>query len=241
VPLGEIALDAVGSSGHRSFLVGFEDELAETTTEAAPACGAKALGTMRVYLATGNVGKVREFRALLDGAFDLVMPDAYEAPDEEESTYEGNAAVKAHALASQLRAMSDPRAVVLADDSGLEVDALGGAPGVLSARFGGEGVSWAQRRVALLRALEGVPEERRTARFVDVLYLDRPDREPLIARGIVEGLVPLEERGDGGFSYDAVFYYPPLKKTFAEISAEAKNRVSHRAIAVRKLLEALKA
>lgn len=195
---------------------------------------------MRIYIATGNAGKLREFREMLEGAIDVVMPPNYEAPQEDAQTYEGNAAVKARTLAAALRANTDPSAIVLADDSGIEVDALGGAPGIYSARYGGEELSWAQRRATLLRELSGVPRDRRTARFVDVLYLDRPDAEPLIVRGMVEGLVPTEEHGNGGFSYDAVFWYPPLGKTFADLSAEEKNRVSHRGVAVQRLLEALR-
>ncbi|TAM75399.1 RdgB/HAM1 family non-canonical purine NTP pyrophosphatase [bacterium] len=195
---------------------------------------------MRIYIATGNAGKLREFREMLGGAIDVVMLQSYEAPEEDAQTYEGNAAIKARTLAAALRASADPGAIVLADDSGIEVDALGGAPGIYSARYGGGELSWAQRRAALLRELAGVPRVRRTARFVDVLYLDRPDTEPLIVRGVVEGLVPTEEHGDGGFSYDAVFCYPPLGKTFADLSAQEKNRVSHRGVAVQRLLEALR-
>ncbi|HVA35989.1 MAG TPA: non-canonical purine NTP pyrophosphatase [Candidatus Dormibacteraeota bacterium] len=193
---------------------------------------------MRIYLATGNAGKLREFQALLGNAVELVMPEAYAAPEENQDTYEGNAAIKARALAAQVRAR-DPEAMVLSDDSGISVDALGGAPGVHSADFGGEALSWSERREALLRALEGMPEELRTARFVDVLYLDRPRAAPLVVRGEVEGIVPLREHGEGGFSFDAVFYYPPLGRTFAELTEEEKNRVSHRGIAVRRLLAML--
>ncbi|MDE2570984.1 MAG: RdgB/HAM1 family non-canonical purine NTP pyrophosphatase [bacterium] len=193
---------------------------------------------MRVYLATGNAGKLREFRSLLDGAAEVVFPATYTSPEESEHSYEGNAAIKARALVERLRS-TEPDAFVLADDSGLEVEALGGAPGVLSARYGGEGLSWSARRAVLLRALADVPEARRRARFIDVLHLERPSGRPFVIRGEVEGLIPLQERGDGGFSYDAVFYYPPLRKTFAELSEEEKNRVSHRALAVRGLLEAL--
>ncbi|TAM92606.1 RdgB/HAM1 family non-canonical purine NTP pyrophosphatase [bacterium] len=195
---------------------------------------------MRMYIATGNAGKLREFREMLEGAIDVVMPQNYEAPQENAQTYEGNAAVKARTLASALRASTDPSAIVLADDSGIEVDALGGAPGVYSARYGGEELSWALRRARLLRELAGVPRDCRTARFVDVLYLDRPDAEPLIVRGVVEGFVPMEEHGNGGFSYDAVFWYPPLGRTFADLSSEEKNGVSHRGVAVQRLLEALR-
>ncbi|TAM60334.1 RdgB/HAM1 family non-canonical purine NTP pyrophosphatase [bacterium] len=196
---------------------------------------------MRIYLATGNAGKLREFNELLGAQFELTMPRAYRAPDEDAQTYEGNAAIKARALAATLRAGADPGAVVLADDSGIEIDALGGAPGIHSARYGGAALSWAQRRALLLRELEGVPQERRGARFVDVLYLDRPAGEPVVVRGTVEGSVPVHERGDGGFSYDAIFCYPPLGRTFAELAAHEKNRVSHRGAAVARLLEALHA
>jgi XTP/dITP diphosphohydrolase len=185
----------------------------------------------RLLLATLNRGKARELVALLQGVpYDLVpLCDVAGAtlPEETAETYEGNALLKAHAAG---RFSGD---LVLADDSGLEVDALGGAPGVRSARFGGPGLDDAGRVALLLERLRGVPPERRTARFRCVIALVSPAGPVRTVAGVAEGLIAAAPRGQGGFGYDPVFLYPPLTRTFAELSDAEKSTVSHRALAAR--------
>jgi XTP/dITP diphosphohydrolase len=118
--------------------------------------------------------------------------------------------------------------LALADDSGIEVDALGGRPGVLSARYGGEGLSDEDRCTVMLRELRGVPRERRTARYRCVVALCSPDGREATTEGAVEGIILDEPRGSGGFGYDPLFYYPAFGTTFADVTPEAKHAVSHR-------------
>ena len=191
---------------------------------------------MHVYVATTNAGKMREFRILL-AAHGITAESVagYVGPPEGETSYETNAALKARGLRAALLA-AGRREAVIADDSGLEVEALGGAPGVLTARYGGEGLSWAKRRAVLLAALRDVPSPQRLARFVCVLHWIDPDGAERHARGAVEGMIAAAERGDAGFSFDSVFYYPPAQRTFAQMTDEEKNRVSHRTLALAALL-----
>jgi XTP/dITP diphosphohydrolase len=189
---------------------------------------------MRFYLATGNRGKLREFTQILAPLGHEVGPfDGYREPEESDRSYAENAALKAHALAGQLRE-AGVAAAVLADDSGIELAALDGAPGVLSARFCGPEATWDQRRAAVIAAADRTG--RRGARFVCALHFAGAGGEEHAVEASVEGEVPHGERGDGGFSYDAVFLYPAAGRTFAEITEEEKNRVSHRARAIEKLL-----
>jgi XTP/dITP diphosphohydrolase len=189
---------------------------------------------MTIVVATSNPGKLREFRqALAPAGFDVVGVEALDhVPDvlETGSTFEENARLKAEAYSRHTELP------VLADDSGLEVDALGGAPGVHSARYGGEGLDDAGRVRVLLRALDGIPRERRAARFVCALVMARAGRQAAIVRGSVEGLIADEPRGAGGFGYDPVFFHPPSGCTFAELDIEAKRRVSHRGRAIEAFL-----
>jgi XTP/dITP diphosphohydrolase len=168
--------------------------------------------------------------ALLAGAGRPVLTladlPAIALPPEGEISYADNARAKARAVARAAGALA------LADDSGLEVDALGGGPGVSSARFGGPGLDDAGRCRALLAALAGVPAGRRTARFRCVVALADPAGREAQAEGVVEGLILEAPRGAGGFGYDPLFLYPPAGATFAELTEEAKNRVSHRARAL---------
>ncbi len=195
---------------------------------------------MIVYLATGNAGKVREMEALYqDAPFSLAAYAAYEAPVEGDASYAANAALKAHALHAQLRRAGRP-GHVLADDSGLEVVALDGRPGVLTAYYGGVDASWAERRRALLAEIAATGSDDRRARFVCALHFVAADGREFATMATVDGLVPLEERGELGFSFDAVFLYEPAGRTFAEMPAEDKNAVSHRAIAAAGLLAALR-
>lgn len=185
---------------------------------------------MKLVLASKNPGKLRELQAIL-GAMDVeVVLESQLGLDlkveETGETFEENALLKARAVmeAAQLPA--------IADDSGLVVDALHGAPGVYSARYGGLS-SDAARTALLLQNLEGVAEEARTARFVSVVACCFPDGRVVSARGECEGRITFEPRGQDGFGYDPVFLYPPLGRTFAELSAAEKNEISHRGRALR--------
>ncbi|MEX2372421.1 MAG: RdgB/HAM1 family non-canonical purine NTP pyrophosphatase [Dehalococcoidia bacterium] len=182
----------------------------------------------QIVLATHNAGKIREFRELLGGrGFELLTPAeaGIVVPPiiETDRSYTENAVNKATAVA---RAAGLP---ALADDSGLEVDALGGAPGPLSARFGGLQCRTDEDRYRmLLRRLEGVPAQRRTARFRAVLALAIPGNHPVVREGVVEGRIALAARGSGGHGYDPVFELPD-GRTAAELTPAEKNAVSHRA------------
>ena len=182
--------------------------------------------TARLILATENEHKVREIRELLRG-LDVEVAHLGELEDPPEltetgETFEENAREKALACAVATGELS------LADDSGLMVDALGGEPGVRSARYAGEGASQQDLIDRLLHELDGTLLCDRTARFVCALSLCGPEGEIGRWIGTVEGLITLEPRGDGGFGYDPVFLYPPAEMTFAEMEPEAKNAVSHR-------------
>lgn len=188
-----------------------------------------------LLLATGNAHKVEEIGAILDGC-GLALRTTREFPEhgdveEPAPDYVGNALIKARAWRERTGLAT------LSDDSGLEVDALGGRPGVHSARY----AATAEERIAkLLRELDGVPEERRSARFVCVAALSLPDGSELTARGVCEGRIAFAPSGDGGFGYDPVFVPAGFGgRHLAEISAEAKNRISHRARALDALRPAL--
>jgi XTP/dITP diphosphohydrolase len=186
----------------------------------------------KLLLATNNQGKVREYRSLLRGIpYDIVTPSEEGiAADVEETgdTFEANAKLKAITLTKASGLLT------LADDSGLEVDALDGAPGVRSARYAGTGATDADRISYLLKKLKNVPPEKRTARFRCVIAIAAPDGKVKICEGECRGIITSEPRGKHGFGYDPVFYLPEFGKTFAELSPEEKNRVSHRAKAAEK-------
>jgi XTP/dITP diphosphohydrolase len=188
-------------------------------------------------LATANRAKARELRALLGPlpgpALDLADFPGVVLPPEGDTSYADNALGKARAVAAATGLLA------LGDDSGLEVDALGGAPGVTSARYGGPGLDDAGRCRALLAALEGVPAARRTARFRCVIALCEPGGREAVVEGAAEGAIVAAPRGAGGFGYDPVFYYAPLGRTFAEIPEADKHAVSHRGRAVAKARELL--
>lgn len=194
--------------------------------------------TKRVVLASNNPGKLREFNALLGGIDIEVVPQSdYGVPEAEETgqTFVENALLKAR-HASRLTDLP-----ALADDSGLEVDALNGAPGIYSARFAGKGASDEQNLVKLLADLEGIPEDQRSARFQCLLvYLRHElDPTPLICQGTWEGRILTAPRGKNGFGYDPVFYVACHGCSSAELPAEVKNALSHRGQALRALLAAL--
>jgi XTP/dITP diphosphohydrolase len=194
---------------------------------------------MKLVLATNNKHKIREIRNIMAGLDVqlLTAADFPDFPDPEETgaTLEENARLKAVKIC---RAIGLP---ALADDSGLEVDYLDGQPGVISARFAGPGCTFADNNRKLLRLLEGVPQNQRTARFRCVAALALSETEVHLFEGAVEGLITPDLRGREGFGYDPVFFFPKLGKTFAEIPEEEKNRYSHRGRAFRKVAEFLRA
>ena len=191
---------------------------------------ASSVSRPRLVLATLNPGKVLELAALLAGVpFEVVALAAFPGatlPEEGADSYRDNALLKARAVARAEGAWA------LGDDSGLEVDALDGAPGLYTARFGGPGLDDQGRRELLLERLRGVPPARRTARFRCVIALAGPARAEKVVEGVAEGVIAEAPRGSGGFGYDPVFFYPPLGRTFAELSDEEKARVSHRGLAL---------
>ena len=186
----------------------------------------------KLLLATKNPAKVREYSRLLEGIpyeiATLADVSINQVVDETEATLEENAALKAKAYASLSNLLT------LADDSGLEVDALGGEPGALSARFAGEGASDKALIDYLLTKLSGIPWEQRTARFQCMIAIASLDGEVALCQGECQGIIALEPKGDNGFGYDPIFYLPELRKTMAELSMDEKNEVSHRGKAVRK-------
>lgn len=188
------------------------------------------LHRITLVVATGNPGKFNEIAALLQGLEVLLLPldwvGPIEVPPEGGESFQENACRKARAVARAARQFA------LADDSGLEVDALGGQPGVLSARFGSPQATDADRNALLLELLRGIPPEKRTARFRCVVAIAEPQGRVRVAEGICEGRIAAAARGSLGFGYDPIFEIPSLGKTFAELSPEVKNRVSHRARAI---------
>lgn len=193
----------------------------------------------RVIFATGNEGKMREIRSILADTYPevLSMKEAGIHTDvtEDGRTYEENALIKARAVAA-----AGADGIVMADDSGLEVDYLNREPGVYSARYMGEDTSYRIKNANLISRLEGVPEEKRTARFVCAIAAVLPDGRELAVRAAIEGRIGYEEKGTGGFGYDPIFYVPELGKTTAELTEEEKNLVSHRGKALRLMKEELK-
>jgi XTP/dITP diphosphohydrolase len=197
---------------------------------------------MLVYAATTNAGKLRELTALFAGTgWEIELYAGYREPVEGESSYAENAALKARALRAQLVRAGRADAAALGDDSGIEVTALDGRPGVLSARYGGEGADWPARRRLLVAELDATGSADRSARFVCALHFIAADGSEYAIRRDVEGKIVTQERGLAGFSYDPVFEYPPLGKTFAELSEEEKNAHSHRGRACRELYAAVAA
>jgi len=181
----------------------------------------------KLLIATHNTGKKAEYAGLLQG-LDLELITLAELEvglviAEDGATFAQNALLKARGYAAATGLLT------LADDSGLEVDALGGAPGVHTARYGGEGLSDEERYWLLLQNLKGVPDERRGARFRCVIALAWPNGHTELAEGNCEGRIAHEPRGEGGFGYDPIFYLPEFGCAMAELPAEVKNRISHRA------------
>ncbi len=194
---------------------------------------------MITFVATKNLGKLDEMQAIFaTSALELRPYEAYAEVLEGERSYAENAELKAAALRAQLQA-AGIHAAVLADDSGLEVRALGGRPGVLSSRYAGSEADWPARRARLLAELGEVPSARRGAKFVCAMVLLLADGSASTGYGEVAGEIAAGERGGGGFGFDPVFYYPPEGVTFAELSPERKNALSHRRRAAEALLRTL--
>ena len=191
-----------------------------------------------LVLASGNKGKLAEFQRLLEG-LDVQIHSMKEYPEigeivEDGSTFAENALIKARAVC---KATGKP---AMADDSGLAVDALNGAPGIYSARFAGEQRSDADNNAKVLQLLEGVEDGKRTARFFCVIAIVLPDGREYTVEGTCEGTILRALRGEGGFGYDPLFYVESLDKTFAELTMEEKNRISHRGHANRKAVEIIR-
>lgn len=228
----------------------------------------KAGKAMKIIFATGNEGKMREIREILQDmdAEILSMKEAGIEIDIEEngSTFEENAEIKARAVAAAVRMTAGENAaaqtvagaaykatavqagetpddiIVLADDSGLEIDALHKEPGIYSARYLGEDTPYSVKNKNLIDRLEGVPDNKRTARFVCAIAAVLPGGESIVSRGVIEGRIDYEEKGSNGFGYDPIFYVPEFCATTAQLSAAEKNRVSHRARALEAMKEELK-
>ena len=193
--------------------------------------------TQKLLLATGNTGKVREYRELLQGIPFILTTPSQEGLQEEVaetgSTFAENALIKASHYARSSGILA------LADDSGLEVDALGGEPGVQSARYAGPEATDPERVAFLLAKLKEVPWEKRTARFRCAIALVWPTGDQETVEGSCEGYITYKPQGSNGFGYDPIFYLPELGKSFAEVDAAAKNGLSHRGRAAHRAAELL--
>lgn len=187
----------------------------------------------KIVFATGNQGKLREVKKILaDLNVDIVSMKEEGIQidvDENGTTFAENAQIKATAIGAHTDA------IVLADDSGLVIDALNGEPGIYSARYLGEDTSYRIKNQNLIDRLEGVPDEKRTAHFVCAIAAALPDGTVLHTEGTIEGIIGYEERGENGFGYDPIFYVPKLGKTTAELTDDEKNAISHRGSALEKM------
>lgn len=193
----------------------------------------------KIIFATSNEGKMKEVRSILEdlGMEVLSMKEAGIQVDvvEDGTTFEENAMIKATEIAKE------SGEIVLADDSGLEVDYLNKEPGIYSARYMGEDTSYKIKNQSLIDRLEGVEDEKRTARFVCAIAAAFPDGTVEVTRGTIEGRIGYEEKGTNGFGYDPIFYVPEYGCTTAELTLEQKNEASHRGKALRKMKEVIKA
>ena len=192
----------------------------------------------KIVFATGNKGKVKEIQMILAdlGVEVTTMKEEgiFVDVDENGTTYEENAMIKAREVAKHTDA------IVMADDSGLEIDYLNKEPGIYSARYMGEDTSYRIKNANLIERLTGVADEDRTARFVCAIAAVLPDGRELTTRGVIEGRIDYEEKGENGFGYDPIFYVPEFGKTTAELTEEEKNKVSHRGRALEIMKEELK-
>ena len=193
----------------------------------------------RIIFATSNEGKMKEVRSILEGldveVFSMKEAGIFVEVVEDGTTFEENAAIKATAIQKECGE------IVLADDSGLEVDYLNKEPGIYSARYMGEDTSYRIKNKSLIDRLEGVEGEDRSARFVCAIAAAFPDGTVEITRGTIEGQIGYEEKGENGFGYDPIFYVPEYGCTTAELTLEQKNEASHRGKALRKMKEIIQA
>lgn len=192
----------------------------------------------KIVFATGNKDKMREIREIMAGCEVEIVSMKEEGIqvdiEENGTTFEENALIKAHAVAKETDA------IVLADDSGLEIDYLNKEPGVYSARYMGEDTSYTIKNQNLIERLEGVPKEKRTARFVCAIAAVLPDGEDMVVRETMEGIIGYEAEGENGFGYDPIFYPDGYTCSSAALSREEKNEISHRGKALRSMKEKLK-
>ncbi len=188
---------------------------------------------MKFIIATNNKDKVKEIKTILAGHDVMSQSEAGICIEAEEdgTTFAENALIKARSI----KRLTD--CAIIADDSGIMVDALGGAPGIYSARFAGEGCTPADCNAKMLSELEGVPFEKRTARYVCCMALILPDGSEHTFEGVCEGYIIDEERGTNGFGYDPMFYVPSIDMTFGQADSEIKHKMSHRYFALKKLSE----
>ncbi len=190
----------------------------------------------KVVFATKNKGKIKEIQAVLGDSYNVVaMEEAGIDAEIEEtgSTFEENAAIKAEAI------MKLCGEIVLADDSGLEIDYLNGEPGIYSARYMGHDTPYDIKNQNLIDRLDGVEDDKRTARFVCAAAAAVPGKKTIVVRGTMEGIIARKAEGKNGFGYDPIFYLPEYKMTSAQLSPEEKNRISHRGKALRELKKRL--
>ena len=201
----------------------------------------------KIIFATGNAGKMREIREIL-GNTDMEILSMKEAGIEADivedgTTFEENAVIKAKAVAELLEQCAVDTytdAIVMADDSGLEVDALNKEPGIYSARYMGEDTPYSVKNRNLIDRLTGVPDEKRTARFVCAIAAVMPEGEVITTQGVIEGRIDYAEKGDNGFGYDPIFYVPEYGCTTAQLTEDEKNRISHRGRALEAMKEELR-
>ena len=197
----------------------------------------------RIVFATGNKDKMKEIREILKdlNCEILSMKEAGLVTDVEEngSTFEENALIKASAIAELSKSQGNED-IILADDSGLEIDALNKEPGIYSARYMGEDTPYSEKNANLIGRLEGVKDEDRTARFVCAIAAVLPTGESMVVRGTIEGRIGYEEKGKNGFGYDPIFYVPEYGCTTSELSMEQKNEISHRGNALKLIKEKIK-
>ena len=196
----------------------------------------------RIIFATGNAGKMREIKEIMkDIPIEVIsMKDAKMVSNAEENgtTFEENAFIKAEEIAtiSREKKYND---IVIADDSGLEIDVLNKEPGIYSARYMGEDTPYHEKNMNLISRFEGIPDEKRTARFVCAIACILPDGTRISTRATIEGRIGYEEKGEGGFGYDPIFYVPEYNCSTAELTMEQKNKISHRGKALQQMKEQL--
>jgi XTP/dITP diphosphohydrolase len=197
----------------------------------------------KIIFATGNAHKMEEIRMIMSDLDIEIKSMKEEGIDidivEDGTTFEENAMIKARAIAEEVKKRGQ-NAVVLADDSGLEIDYLNKEPGIYSARYMGEDTSYRVKNANLISRLRNVPDEKRTARFVCATAAKFPDGREFVKRGTIEGRIGYEEKGENGFGYDPIFYLPEYGMYSAELAPKEKNRISHRGKALEAMKEVLK-